>query len=181
MTPAAWLHVRPAAADDADMLAALVAAYLGERHPDHTGTTAQQLRRDVLVPGTTHRVLLAERHGRAIGFVAWDAVYDLHWAAKGAQIADLYVEPGSRGHGVALALVAAVCADAAGDGAVFLRGNAYDRGSATGKFYERIAVGWDSAECNCSGRAFRQMASLAGAPVREMIRALPPRKWNYEA
>ncbi|HET7460759.1 MAG TPA: GNAT family N-acetyltransferase [Longimicrobium sp.] len=175
------MRIRPAAPNDADALARLIADYLRERHPGHRGTTAAELRRDVLGGDGSHRVLLAERDGRALAFVAWDPVYDLHWAAKGALIADLYVEPGSRGHGVALALVAAVCGQAAEQGAVFLRGNSYDRSSATGRFYERIAVGFDAAECNCGGRAFRQIASLAGAPVRQMIRSLPPREWNFEA
>ncbi|HET7229148.1 MAG TPA: GNAT family N-acetyltransferase [Longimicrobium sp.] len=173
--------VRPAATDDADALAALLAAYLAERFPGHPGTPAAKLAADVLAPGSTHHVLLAERHGAAIGFVAWDAVYDLHWAQRGAQIADLFVRPGSRGQGVALALVAAVCARAAEMGATFLRGASYDRQSPTGRFYERIAVGHDSAECHCAGRAFRQMASLHGAPVRQMARSLPPVEWNYEA
>ena len=35
----------------------------------------------------------------------------------------------------------------------FLRGGSYDRNSATGRFYERFAIGYDSAECHCGGRA----------------------------
>ncbi|HYH82891.1 MAG TPA: hypothetical protein VEX86_24065 [Longimicrobium sp.] len=83
------VQIRPATLDDADALAALLADYLRERHPDHAGTTADQLRRDVLGEPHGQRVLLAENGGRPIAFVAWDAVYDMHWAAKGAQIADL--------------------------------------------------------------------------------------------
>ena len=181
MMSASVPFVRPATAGDAETLAALLAAYLRERFPGHPGTTAAQLGADVLAPGSTHHVLLAEKHGAAIGFVAWDAVYDMHWAQRGAQVADLYVRPGSRGQGVALALVAAVCAQAAEMGATFLRGGSYDRQSPTGRFYERIAVGHDSAECHCAGRAFRQIASLHGTPVRQMVRSLPPAEWNYEA
>ena len=175
------MQIRRATAEDAEALAGLLAAYLGERHPDHHGTTADELRRDVLSDDAGQQVLLAEREGRPIGFVAWDAVYDMHWAARGAQIADLYVEPASRGHGVALALVTGVCADAKERGAMFLRGGAYDRASATGRFYERIAVGMDSAECSCGGRAFRHLAELHGQPIRTILRNLPPREWNFEA
>jgi len=174
-------QIRPAGLADAEVLAALVSAYLAERHPDHRGTTADELRRDVLGQPGGQRVLLAENDGATIAFVAWDAIYDLHWAAKGALIADLYVAPAHRGHGVALALVAGVCARAAAEGAVFLRGASYDRGSATGRFYERFAVGHDSAECNCGGRAFRHLAGLHGTSVRQMIRSLPPVEWNHEA
>ncbi len=44
-------------------------------------------------------------------------------APTGAQVADLYVVPKSRGHGVALALLSGLCAEARLKGAVFLRGS----------------------------------------------------------
>lgn len=121
------MEIRRAGMGDAAALAALLREYLRERHPDHPGATAAELSRDVLAGRGSHRVLLAELRGEAIGFVAWDPVYDMHWAARGAQVADLYVAPGSRGHGVALALVCGLCAEARADGAVFLRGSAFDR------------------------------------------------------
>lgn len=108
-------------------------------------------------------------------------MYDLHWASRGAQIADLYAVPARRGHGVALALVAAVCAEARAEGARFVRGASYDRASPTGRLYERIAVGHDSAECHCAGRAFRHLADLHGSRVRNNVRLLPPREWNFSA
>jgi GNAT superfamily N-acetyltransferase len=174
------MQIRRATRDDAETLAALLADYLVETNPGHLGTLAEELRRDVLSGDAGQRVLLAERDGRAVGFAAWDRVYDMHWAAKGVQMADLYVVPDSRGHGVALAMLAALCAEGRSEGAVFLRGGSYDRASATGRFYERIAVGMDSAECHCGGRAFRHLAELGGKPVRTIIRALPPREWNFE-
>jgi hypothetical protein len=61
-----------------------------------------------------------------------------------------------------------------------LRGTAYDRASPTGRFYERFAVGFDSAECHCAGRAFRRLAELAGVPTRTLVRSLPPKEWNHE-
>ncbi|HEV2179344.1 MAG TPA: hypothetical protein VGR59_03440 [Gemmatimonadaceae bacterium] len=42
------VHVRRATGDDADILATLLADYLGESYPDHPGSTPAQLRRDVL-------------------------------------------------------------------------------------------------------------------------------------
>jgi len=175
------VEIRRAGTGDAAALAALLGEYLRERHPGHPGATAAELSRDVLGGRGSHRVLLAERRGEAIGFVAWDPVYDMHWAARGAQVADLYVAPASRGHGVALALVCGLCAEARAEGAVFLRGGAFDRGSPTGRFYERIAVAFDSAECHCAGRAFRHLAELHGSPLRVLARSLPPREWNFSA
>ena len=81
--------------------------------------------------------------------------------------------------GVALALVAAVCAEARAGGAQYLTGGAYERSSPIGHFYERIAVAFDSAECHCSGAAFRRLADLHGEPPRVIVRGLPPKEWNY--
>jgi GNAT superfamily N-acetyltransferase len=104
----------------------------------------------------------------------------MHWAKRGAQVADLYVTPAHRGHGLALALVAAVCATTEQEGGTYLQGGAFDRASPVGHFYERIAVAFDSADCHCAGRAFRRLAELHGQPPRAIVRGLPPKAWNYE-
>ena len=173
------MRVRSATPDDAEALARLLADYLREGYPGHAGTTAAELRRDVLSGATGHRVLLAERAGAAAGFVAWDPVYDMHWAARGAQVADLYVAPGARGLGLALELLAGVCGAAAREGGVFLRGGAYDRPS-TRAFFGRFAVVHAaSGETHLSARAFRRLAALAGRPAREILAGLPPLEWNF--
>lgn len=104
------MRVRLATVTDAQELFRLLSAYLAESFPDHPGTTASQLRDHVLANPHGQRVAVAERDGALIGFMSWDRVYDMHWAASGALVGDFYVEPVSRGHGVALALTAAVCA-----------------------------------------------------------------------
>jgi GNAT superfamily N-acetyltransferase len=174
------MDIRTAGPGDGEILASLLHAYLTEQFPGHTGATASDLERDVLGGASGLRVLLVHVHGRAVGFVAWHRVYDMHWAKGGAQVADLYVAPPHRGLGVALALVAAVCAAAGEEGATYLQGGAFDRASPVGRFYERIAVAFDSAECHCSGRAFRRMAELHGRPPRAMVRGMPPKAWNHE-
>jgi GNAT superfamily N-acetyltransferase len=171
------MHLRRATPDDADTLAALLAAYLRESYVGHLGSSAEQLRCDVLGERSRHHVLLAEADGRAIGFVAWDLVYDMHWAMAGAQVADLFVISSHRGLGISLALIASAAADVQTNGGAFLRGGAYDRES-TRRSYARLAVVAPSGETYLSGRAFRCVAALAGRPVREIIRALPPVDWN---
>jgi GNAT superfamily N-acetyltransferase len=173
------MRVRQAVVTDAPTLAALLAAYLAEEFPGHTGTSVEQLERDVLSGASHQHVLLAESAGHPIGFIGWHRVYDMHWGKAGAQVADLYVAPSHRGLGVALALVAAVCAAASAQGGRYLAGAAYDRDSPVGQFYERFAVAFDSAECHCSGAAFRRLADLNGRPPREIARELPPKEWNY--
>jgi hypothetical protein len=83
-----YMHVRRATADDADTLAALLAVYLRESYPGHLGSSPGQLRRDVLGEHSLHHVLLAATQDNVVGFVAWDLVYDMHWATSGTQIAD---------------------------------------------------------------------------------------------
>ena len=171
--------IRSAGPPDSSALAALLTAYLTEQFPGHLGTSVEQLEHEVLSGGRSLRVLLAEEAGHPIGFIGWHRVYDLHWGKSGAQVADLYVVPARRGLGVALALVAAVCAESRAEGGRYLTGGAYDRSSPIGHFYERIAVAFDSAECHCSGAAFRRLADLHGQPPRVIARGLPPKEWNY--
>src|SRR5688572_685260 len=174
------MDTRQARPGDGDMLASLLSAYLTEQFPGHTGSSATALERDVLSGASGLRVLLADVHGQPAGFITWHRVYDMHWAKHGAQVADLYVVPAHRGLGVALALAAAVCAATLREGGTYLQGGAFDRASAVGRFYERIAVAFDSAECHCAGRAFRQLAELDGQSPRAIVRGLPPKAWNYE-
>jgi GNAT superfamily N-acetyltransferase len=172
------MPVRLALPGDAVVVERMLRDYLQESYSGHLGTPAATLRHDVLAGATTQRVLLAERPNGVTGFVAWDGVYDLHWAARGAQIADLYVVPAARGLGIALELLASLCSVVASEGGVFVRGGAYDRAS-TRAFYNRIAVVEPrTGETHLSARAFRQLAALAGLPARAIARALPPVEWN---
>ena len=171
--------VRRAVSSDAALLAALLSAYIAEQFPGHWGMSVEQLERDVLNGACAQRVLVAETEGHSIGFVGWHPVYDMHWGKSGAQIADLYVVPNRRGLGVALALMAAVCAESFAQGGRYLTGGAYDRASPIGRFYERFAIAFDSAECHCSGAAFRHLANLHGQPPRVIARELPPKEWNF--
>ena len=173
------MPIRPATPDDAAVLERLIRDCLRESYPGHLGTSADVLRNEVLSRRTSQRVLLAERSGQACAFVAWDPVYDLHWASRGAQVADLYVERHVRGLGIALELVAALCASVANNGRVFIRGGAYDRPS-TRAFYARVAVvDPTTGETHLSARAFRHLASLAGRSPRDILLALPPVEWNW--
>lgn len=174
------MKIRAASPADACALAALLSDYLRESFPGHLGTPAAVLEREVLSDASNVRVLLAEVGIGPIGFVTWHRVYDLHWGKGGADVSDLYVAPAHRGTGVALALVAAVCGAADREGLTYLSGGSFDRASAVGRVYERVAVALDSAVCHCSGRAFRRLAALAGQTPREILRQLPPKAWNFE-
>jgi GNAT superfamily N-acetyltransferase len=125
-------------------------------------------------------VLLAEdAEGNLLAFVAWDAIYDMHWASAGVQIADLYVAPAHRGYGLAVDLIAHVAAAVRDAGGAFIRGGAYDRAS-TRRLYGRFAVVLPNGETHLGGRALRHLASLAGQPPRVVLAQLPPLEWIYE-
>jgi len=175
-----FVLIRRATFDDADILAALLADYLREGYTGHVGSTPEQLRRDVLNDQSRRYVLLAEVREQPIGFVAWDTVYDMHWAMSGGQINDLYVAPTHRGLGVALALVTRTAVEVRANDGAFLRGGAYDRES-TRRSYGRIAIVEPSGETHLSGRAFRQIAELVDRPIREILLSLPSVAWNFEA
>ena len=48
------------------------------------------------------------------------------------------------------------------------------------KLYERVAVGGPGRSVYVSGKAFQAFADLAGMPLRELVRRLPPRSLNAE-
>jgi GNAT superfamily N-acetyltransferase len=173
------MQIRAAVPSDAEPLAQMLHAYLAERYPDHPGTDAAQLRRDVF-ESKRQQIIVAENDRQVVGFVAFDPIYDMHWAAAGIQIADLYVAPPYRGFGLAVALLVEACAAGRRAGATFLAGPSYDQGSAVGRFYERLAVGWPTAQCRLGGHAFRAIAEQSGRPIRAILRSLPPKIWNYE-
>jgi GNAT superfamily N-acetyltransferase len=126
-----------------------------------------------------HHILLAESGARTVGFIGWDAVYELQWAVSGGLVGDLFVVPSYRGLGIALALIARAAAEVHADGGAFLRGNAIERES-TRRTYARFAVVAASGDTYLSNRAFRQVAELAELGPRDILRALPPVQWNAE-
>jgi GNAT superfamily N-acetyltransferase len=174
------MRIRHGTVKDADVIAVLLADYLRESYGGQGGSTPEQLRRDVLGDKSRHHILLAESGEQLVGFVAWDIVYDLQWAASGAQVADLFVVPSRRGLGVALALITHLAAEVRDGGGSFLRGAAREMESVR-TIYGRVAVVTPSGETHLSNRAFRRIAELAECPIRDTIRTLPPVEWNYEA
>lgn len=104
----------------------------------------------------------------------------MHWAKRGAQIADLYVLPASRGRGLALQLLASCCSFAQAAGGAFIRGGAYDQ-RAVRRLYSRFAIVMPNGDAYCAGRAFRHMARLSDRDARSLAKSLPKPSWNFEA
>ncbi|MBD2089448.1 GNAT family N-acetyltransferase [Microcoleus sp. FACHB-1515] len=115
---------------------------------------------------------------RLVGFAAWMPSYDLHHCVHGASFIDFYVAPAYRGRGLAAALLCEIAAEITRLGWDFMRGSAMT-GRAS-RLYARVGVCFGSNEYNVSGKALRQLASLAGLPAREIVRGLPTKEMNYE-
>jgi ribosomal protein S18 acetylase RimI-like enzyme len=95
------------------------------------------------------------------------------------EILDLYVSPASRGRGVAPALVCTVAAEILRRGGTYVKGQAVNNRAAQ-RLYARFAMCFPGADCIVGGRAFRQLAALAGHSARVAARSLPEKSWNYE-
>ena len=175
----AAISIRLATPADLPGLVPLFNAYMRETYDAPWHGSADALRRDALGRRCTLHIA-AGPNGRVHGFLGWIPSYDLHHCVSGAEVLDLYVAPEARGRGLALALACAVAAAVAQTDGRYLKGGAVDRGAGR-RLYARLAACSPNGECHLSGRAFRQLATLAGQPLRSMIRGLPPVAWNHEA
>ena len=162
--------------NDIAALRRMLEDYMRETYRTAWQGTEDRIARDGF--GAHFRVTVAEREGRLVGFAAWRATYDLHHCAPGIEVIDMFVEPGHRCRGIGPGLIAEVAAQALSSGARYMTGAAVDTGSAA-RLYRRVTI-THGAQSYLSGRAFRAVAALAGAPPRDVVRGLPPAEWNRE-
>lgn len=159
--------------DIEEMVADFAKGHPAENHP----RSSSLLRTAYFGERPVAHLLVAERDGRIIGMGQWRLIHDMFWGMFGAEAGWLYVRPGSRGSGVAAAIIARICRQARSAGARFLHGGGGDEAS---KLYERVAIGQATRECHLSGKAFQMMADLDGSPVREIVRGLPAPELGLE-
>ena len=113
-----------------------------------------------------------------VGFAAWTANYDLHHCTHGAVFLDFYVDSTYRCQGLGAALICAIADEITHLGWTFMRGQAIS-GRAS-RLYERVGICFGTNEYNVSGKALRQLASLAGKSAREIFKGLPTKEMNYQ-
>ena len=102
-------RIRPAAPDDGERVAAMCAALSAEEATGHASRfTAEVFRRDGFGPRPAFACLLAEVHGRALGYALYHDDYDTDRLCRSVYLADLYVETAARGRGLGRSLMAAV-------------------------------------------------------------------------
>ena len=170
------LIVRRATANDVPALSALIDGFAKGHPAEHYARSAERMREAFFGDQAVAQVLLAERLGTPIGFGAWRKTYDVFWSMYGGDGIGLYVRPSKRGSGVALCIIAAICAEIRAQGGRFLQ-TSYDPDLAG--LYERVGVGRAERACHVSALAFETLAGAAGGSAREIIRALPDKKLNH--
>jgi GNAT superfamily N-acetyltransferase len=173
MTP---LTIRGASAGDAVILANLIDGFAKGHPAESHARSIDAMREAFFGPEPVAHVLLAEKNSAAIGFGAWRRTYDVYWSMFGGEALGLYVSPSHQGRGVAVCILAAMCAEIRDRGGRFLQATYAPE---LAPFYERVGVGRPERSCHVSARAFEALASAAGAPARAIIRALPDKVLNF--
>ncbi len=171
------LIVRPATANDIPALAVLIDGFAKGHPAERHSRSAERMREAFFGKQAVAQVLVAERQAAPIGFGAWRKTYDVFWSMYGGDGIGLYVTPSNRGLGVALCIIAAICAEIQGQGGHFLQ-TSYD--PALADLYERVGVGRLERACHVSALAFETLAGAAGGSAREIVRRLPDKALNYE-
>lgn len=157
-------------------LAGLMQDYLRETFHQPWAGTVEGLTRDAL--GKEAHALLAVDQGEPVGFALWRRTWDARRCLVGGELLDVFVQREFRGGAIAPELLLATVADVAREGGAFLRGQ--EVAMQGDRLYQRFAVTQPGTEFSLSGRAFRELAALDGKPLREVLRALPPRSANLE-
>ncbi len=110
---------RPARAEDAPALLALVRALNAAEGNATDLLDAATLARDVIAAPSTF-AMVAEQDGELIGYATAHPTYETGHAERGLYVGDVYVDTAYRRRGVARALLAALAAEGRAQGAQHL-------------------------------------------------------------
>jgi GNAT superfamily N-acetyltransferase len=170
--------IRPAEARDAAEIAEMFGRFARGHPSENVVRPPEAILRHYLGPNPMGQLLVAEVSGQPIGLGVWRMAYDYFWNLEHGEVTGLYVEPEYRGLGVAVGLIAAICAAVRASGGEYIMGH-YSGDPQTG-LYERVAAGHPGRIGYVSARAFHRMANLAGAGGRELATKLPDPAWNRD-
>ena len=168
--------VRELKPSDVRAVADLLQAYMRETYDMAWPGGVSGLIRDGF--GARFKMLIATLADHSVGFLAWETAYDLHHCMIGGHVLDLYVEPGHRRKGLAVKLIAKATAVIHALGGAFVKGGAVESGSGS-RLYGRFAPAFGN-EFILGGKAFRHLGTLPELPIRQLVRALPRKEWNFE-
>lgn len=138
------LIIRPALASDAQSignLAGQFASYLRELGDlTEFKLTSQAYLRDGFGINPAFAGLVAENHGKVIGYLLYHFGYDSDRAARNMHVADLYVERAARNQGVGRALMAKaanIAREASADEMIW---SVYQSNTIAGRFYKKLGA-----------------------------------------
>lgn len=171
------LIIRDATSDDIEEIESLISEYVKGHPAENHPRPGNALEDAYFGTNAFAHLLVAQRQGQIVGMGQWWPVFDMFWGMRGAEAEWLYVRPALRRSGIALAIIARICADARRAGAQFLHGAGEGK---VAELYERVAVGRESREFHLSGEAFQQLADLEGLPPREIVRERPVRELSLQ-
>lgn len=139
------IAIRMAAVEDAAVIGRLAAELARHQGEPVCRLDAEAVRRDGFGPNRAFDCLLAAWEGKTAGYALVLPWYEPAMAARGLYIADLYVQPDTRGRGLGKALVSAAAAEARRRGFSF--------------------VGWLSKPWNDAAHAFYRHLGAIHEPV----------------
>ena len=134
------IAIRPAAAGDVEVLAALVGGLIAQYGLTVPVDLAAALKRHGFGKAVHFQAFLAEDGGRAVGAVLFYPVYHPSQAAPSLFMEDLFVDPGARGRGVGRALIARLAAHAHAAGYVGVEWTVERSNEAAHAYYTRLGA-----------------------------------------
>jgi len=136
--------IRPLTAADADSYMRMWSNFAGYLRnlgdSDEQGMTREKFLRDGFGPDPAFAGLIAEVEGKPQGYLLYHFGYDVDRAIRILHVADLWVEPGARRHGVGRALMAAAAQRAQAQGAPELIWAVFKPNRLAADFYERLGA-----------------------------------------
>lgn len=136
--------IRPLTAADADSYMRMWSNFAGYLRnlgdSDEQGMTREKFLRDGFGPDPAFGGLIADFEGRAQGYLLYHFGYDVDRAIRILHVADLWVEPAARRHGIGRALMAAAAEQARRKGAPELIWAVFKPNRLAADFYERLGA-----------------------------------------
>ncbi|WP_027896531.1 GNAT family N-acetyltransferase [Zestomonas thermotolerans] len=100
------LHIRPATADDAELILRFITELaIYEKAEHEVKTDAAGIRASLFGADSTTHALICERDGEPIGYAVYFFNYSTWLGRHGLYLEDLYVSPAARGQGAGKALL----------------------------------------------------------------------------
>ena len=168
-------RVAPMEASDVRAVAALWQAYMTELFGVSGDMTADVFLREGL--GQSFHTMVATAPNRGlVGAAEWWMTYDVHHAARGGQIPDMFVAPAHRGAGVAVLIIAAIAREVRAAGGVFLGGPATPQNAERLVRSGRLSGTAALVHVYWGDGLFKALADNAGADAKTLARSIAASK-----